>query len=198
MAPMTSFLTLSPLLFTTPTLASYAFYVGKDLTADGSVMLGGTGEEVSSHWLQLFPPTDHPANATITVGVTENAVLPGHLIEIPQVSHTFRYMSMEYSDFEGFPAPLTNGGLNEKGVAVRDGKSSILDLRRRIALLMYRAVSSLGRRQNRAGRYDSQEPNGRQLQRSGPNHPRTCQHSARRRRDHRRPNLKAQLRHIWR
>ena len=27
---------------------------------------------------------------------------------------------MEYSDYEGFPAPLTNGGLNEYGVAVRD------------------------------------------------------------------------------
>ena len=27
---------------------------------------------------------------------------------------------MEYSDYEGFPAPLTNGGLNEHGVAVRD------------------------------------------------------------------------------
>ncbi|KAI5367778.1 Putative peptidase C69, dipeptidase A [Septoria linicola] len=103
-----------------PAAGSYAFYVGKDLTADGSVMVGGTGEEVSSHWLEVFPAKDHAANATITVGVTEDAVLPGELIQIPQVSHTFRYMSMEYSDFEGFPAPLTNGGLNEKGVTVRD------------------------------------------------------------------------------
>jgi hypothetical protein len=54
------------------------------------------------------------------VGVTEDAVLPGELINITQVNHTFRYLSMEYSDFEGFPAPLTNGGLNEHGVAVRD------------------------------------------------------------------------------
>ncbi|GIZ43524.1 hypothetical protein CKM354_000674800 [Cercospora kikuchii] len=100
--------------------ASYAFYVGKDLTADGSVMVGGTGEEVSSHWLEIFPAKDHEPNSTITVGVTEDAVLPGELIQIPQVAHTFRYMSMEYSDFEGFPAPLTNGGLNEKGVTVRD------------------------------------------------------------------------------
>lgn len=103
-----------------PTQASYAFYVGKDLTADGSVMVGGTGEEVSSHWLQIFPAKDHPANATISVGVTEDAVGPGYLIDIPQVNHTFRYISMEYSDYEGFPAPLTNGGLNENGVAVRD------------------------------------------------------------------------------
>lgn len=107
-------------LLISPTLASYAFYVGKDLTADGSVMIGGTGEEVSSHWLQLFPAKDHPPNSTITVGVTEDAILPGELIQIPQVNHTYRYLSMEYSDYEGFPAPLTNGGLSEKGIAVRD------------------------------------------------------------------------------
>ncbi|KAJ5580505.1 hypothetical protein N7450_006806 [Penicillium hetheringtonii] len=100
--------------------ASYAFYVGKNLTADGSVMVGGTGEEVSSHWLQLFPARNHPPNSTITVGVTKEASFPGELIKIPQANHTFRYLSMEYSDYEGFPAPLTNGGLNEMGVAVRD------------------------------------------------------------------------------
>ena len=100
--------------------ASYAYYVGSSLTETGAVLVGGTGEEVSSHWLQLFPAASHPPNATITVGVTEDATQPGHLIEIPQVNHTFRYISMEYSDYEGFPAPLTNGGVNEKGVAVRD------------------------------------------------------------------------------
>lgn len=100
--------------------ASYAFYVGKALTHDGSVMLGGTGEEVSSHWLELFPARDHAPNATITVGVTADASLPGELLNISQAPHTFRYVSMEYSDFEGFPAPLTNGGVNEHGVAVRD------------------------------------------------------------------------------
>ncbi|KAK8046844.1 hypothetical protein PG996_014908 [Apiospora saccharicola] len=100
--------------------ASYAFYVGKDLTADGVVMVGGTGEEVSSHWLQVFPAADHAPNATITVGVTEDAVKPGRLLQIPQAHHTWRYVSMEYSDFEGFPAPLTNGGVNERGIAIRD------------------------------------------------------------------------------
>lgn len=100
--------------------ASYAFYVGKNLTENGHVMVGGTGEEVSSHWLQIFPAKDHAPNATITVGVTEDASLPGQLINISQVAHTYRYLSMEYSDFEGFPAPLTNGGVNEKGIAVRD------------------------------------------------------------------------------
>ncbi|KAJ4287568.1 hypothetical protein N0V90_012271 [Kalmusia sp. IMI 367209] len=102
------------------TTASHAFYVGRDLTASNATLVGGTGEEVSSHWLQIFPAADRAANATISVGVTEDAVLPGVLIQIPQVNHTFRYLSMEYSDFEGFPAPLTNGGVNEKGVAVRD------------------------------------------------------------------------------
>ncbi|KAK8066316.1 hypothetical protein PG997_013063 [Apiospora hydei] len=94
------------LLVTGPAHASYAFYVGKDLTADGVVM--------------IFPAADHASNATITVGVTQDAVKPGRLIQIPQVAHTSRYVSMEYSDFEGFPAPLTNGGVNERGVAVRD------------------------------------------------------------------------------
>lgn len=108
------------ILLACPASASYAFYVGKDFTEDGSVMVGGTGEEVSSHWLQLFPAKDHASNETITVGVTENAVLPGELIQIPQVNHTYRYLSMEYSDYEGFPAPLTNGGLSERGIAVRD------------------------------------------------------------------------------
>lgn len=107
-------------LLASPALASYAFYVGKNLSADGGVLLGGTGEEVSSHWLQLFPAQDHPPNATVRVGVTADATIPGELISIPQVAHTLRYLSMEYSDYEGFPAPLTNGGLNEEGVAVRD------------------------------------------------------------------------------
>lgn len=111
---------ISALAFAAPTLASYAFYVGKDLTVDGSVLVGGTGEEVSSHWLQLFPAKDHAPNETISVGVTDGAIIPGELITIPQVAHTYRYLSMEYSDYDGFPAPLTNGGINENGVAVRD------------------------------------------------------------------------------
>ncbi|GAB5349230.1 C69 family dipeptidase [Alteriqipengyuania sp. 357] len=108
------------LLATSAAQASYAYYVGKNLTEDGSVMVGGTGEEVSSHWLEIVPAKDHPADATITVGVTADAVIPGELIEIPQVAHTFRYMQMAYTDFEGFPPPLTNGGVNEHQVAVRD------------------------------------------------------------------------------
>jgi dipeptidase len=113
-------ITTSLVLFVNTTAASYAFYVGKALTHDGSVMVGGTGEEVSSHWLEIVSAKDHLPNATITVGVTKDASMPGPLINISQAAHTFRYLSMEYSDFEGFPAPLTNGGVNEKGIAVRD------------------------------------------------------------------------------
>jgi dipeptidase len=119
--PVLRLSTLSAIaLLSNPAQASYCFYVGKNLTIDGSVMVAGTGEEVSGHWLQLFPARSHPPNATLSVGVTEDAELPGIRIEIPQVRNTSRYLSMEYSDFEGFPAPLTNGGLNEHGVAVRD------------------------------------------------------------------------------
>ncbi|MDH5307888.1 MAG: C69 family dipeptidase, partial [Myxococcales bacterium] len=100
--------------------ASYAFYVGKNLTEAGVVMVGGSGEEVSSHWLEIVPARDHPAGATVVVGVTAAAGIPGALSEIPQVRHTARYLSMSYTEYEGFPAPLTNGGVNEHLVAVRD------------------------------------------------------------------------------
>lgn len=100
--------------------ASYAIYVGKNLTADGSVFLGGSGDEVSSHWLEIVPAQEHPVGATIRVGVDETANMPGEFIDIPQVAHTLRYITMNYSDYEGFPPPLTNGGLNEKNVAARD------------------------------------------------------------------------------
>lgn len=100
--------------------ASYAYYVGKNLTEDGSVLLGGTGEEPSSHWLQIVPRMSHPSGATITVGATEAAELPARLMRIPQVRETYRYITMNYSSYAGFPAPITNGGLNEYQVAVRD------------------------------------------------------------------------------
>jgi hypothetical protein len=34
---------------------SYGIYVGGDYTGDGSVLLGGSGDEVSSHWLEIVP-----------------------------------------------------------------------------------------------------------------------------------------------
>jgi len=100
--------------------ASYGIYVGRNLTADGSVLLGGTGDEVSSHWLEIVPAKQYAAGATVAVGVDDKATYPGIFIEIPQVLETAKYITMNYSDYEGFPAPLTNGGLNEHGVAARD------------------------------------------------------------------------------
>ena len=104
----------------TQAFASYAIYVGKNLSADGSVLIGGSGDEVSSHWLEIVPGATYPEGSTVTVGVTDEAETPGRLIEIPQARQTFRFLTMNYSDYKGFPAPLTNGGLNEHNVAARD------------------------------------------------------------------------------
>jgi dipeptidase len=98
----------------------YAFYVGKDLTEDGGVLLGGTGEEPSSHWLEIVPRQKHGPDETLTVGVTGEAAIPGELTRIPQAQETYKYITMNYSEFDGFPPPLTNGGLNEHQVAMRD------------------------------------------------------------------------------
>jgi dipeptidase len=99
---------------------SIGFYVGSELTDSGAPLLGGFGHEPSSHWIDIVPAQDHPSGASIEVGVTEDARLPGELIEIPQVEQTAAYISSTYSEFAGFPPPLTNGGLNEHGVAARD------------------------------------------------------------------------------
>ena len=105
---------------TTNIVASYGIYVGKDVTADGSSFLAGYGDEPSSHWLEIVPRQKHSTGATTKVGATKNARYPGELIEIPQVAHTAKYITINYSAFAGFPAPLTNGGLNEHHVAARD------------------------------------------------------------------------------
>ena len=107
-------------LIALPAWSSYAIYVGKNLTADGSVMIGGSGDEVSSHWLEVVPAATHSKDAAITVGVTDAAFMPGKFMEIPQTAETYRYLTMNYSEYEGFPPPLTNGGLNEHNVAGRD------------------------------------------------------------------------------
>lgn len=104
-----------------PTLsASLAVYVGKNLTKDGSVLLAGFGDEPSSHWLTIEPRRQHPPGQSISVGGTPASRLPGELIRIPQALQTHRYISMDYSFYSALPAPLTNGGMNEHGVAVRD------------------------------------------------------------------------------
>jgi hypothetical protein len=100
--------------------ASYGIYIGKNLTADGSVFLAGYGDEPSSHWLEIVPGREWPSGASIRVGATATALFPGVLIEIPQVRRTAKYITMNYSSFAGFPPPLTNGGLNQHLVAARD------------------------------------------------------------------------------
>lgn len=99
---------------------SYGIYIGRALTATGIPYLAGYGDEPSSHWLQINPAQDHAPGATITVGMTPEADMPGHLTQMPQVPRTARNMRVNYSYYLGAPAPLTNGGLNEHGVAVRD------------------------------------------------------------------------------
>jgi dipeptidase len=99
---------------------SYAIYVGKNLTDTGTGYLAGYGDEPSSHWLELISEARHPPESTITVGTTAAADLPGRLCEIPQAAETARHLRVSYSYYKGTPAPLTNGGLNEHGVAIRD------------------------------------------------------------------------------
>jgi dipeptidase len=99
---------------------SYGLYIGKNLTADGIAYLAGYGDEPSSHWLEIEPRRHHGRGEMITVGVTPDADLPGLLLRIPQVEETARHIRVSYSYYKGVPAPLTNGGLNEYGVAVRD------------------------------------------------------------------------------
>lgn len=99
---------------------SYGIYIGKDYTADGNGFLAGYGDEPSSHWLEISSRKKNKDNETILVGVSETADMPGERIEIPQISETARFISVNYSYYKGVPAPITNGGLNEHGVAVRD------------------------------------------------------------------------------
>lgn len=99
---------------------SFSIYFGRNCTADGVAYLAGYGDEPSSHWIELFPRQHYPLGATVRVGVTPEAELPGKLSEIPQIGTTARNVRVNYSYYKGTPAPLTNGGLNEFGVAVRD------------------------------------------------------------------------------
>lgn len=111
---------------------SFATYVGKNRSSTGHTMLGGFGHEPSSHWMEVVPAKDHPEGSEITVGATEEAEMPGKQAKIPQARHTYRYLTSNYSEFTGMPAPLTNGGLNEKGVAARDvwsnSRQELLDM----------------------------------------------------------------------
>jgi len=78
---------------------SYCVYVGHELTADGRAYLAGYGDEPSSHWLEVVPRMQHPEGATIEVGVTRDAVMPGVRTEIPQVRETARHVRVSYSHY---------------------------------------------------------------------------------------------------
>jgi len=86
--------------------------VGKSLTADGSVLIGQTGDESSSHWVDLVPRMKHEVGEVIdAAGATE----------IPQVPVTNKYISFFYSVFWGLKSlPLENGGINEYQVSCVD------------------------------------------------------------------------------
>ena len=99
---------------------SYSIYVGKNLTANGTIFIGGYGDEPSSHWLEIVPERNHTSGDTVTSGVTDDADYPGQLTQIPQVERTAKYIGVNYSYYKGVPAPLINGGLNQHHVAVRD------------------------------------------------------------------------------
>jgi dipeptidase len=99
---------------------SYGIYIGKNHTSDGIAYLGGYGDEPSSHWLEILPRQSHDDGTKIRIGVTAAADMPGIMTKIPQAPETFRTIRTSYSYYKGVPAPLTNGGLNEYGVAVRD------------------------------------------------------------------------------
>ena len=99
---------------------SYCIYIGRNLTVDGQAYLAGYGDEPSSHWLELMPRQKHEPGTTIEVGVTPEADVPGLRSTIPQVAETARNLRTSYSYYKGVPAPITNGGVNEYGVAVRD------------------------------------------------------------------------------
>ena len=120
------------LSISTPAFASYCVYIGRNLTVSGHAFLAGYGDEPSSHWLEIVPARDHAPGTTISVGLTALAQLPGILQQIPQVRRTAKYLSMDYSEHMGMPPPLTNGGLNQHGVAARDvaspSRKELLDM----------------------------------------------------------------------
>ena len=87
------------LIWTPAGSASYAIYIGKNLTKDGSVLIGGSGDEVSSHWLEVVAGATHAPGASMTVGVTSEAFMPGQFSKIPQAPQTYRYLTMNYSEY---------------------------------------------------------------------------------------------------
>jgi len=125
-------MSLLSLFISSPATGSVGIYVGSELTEDGSVLLGGYGDEPSSHWIELIRAGRYEREAMICVGADENARYPGIRFQIPQAPRTHRYLTIRYSGFAGFPPPQENGGLNEYNVAARDiwspSRSELLEM----------------------------------------------------------------------
>ncbi len=106
---------------------SYAIYIGAAHSRTGHGWLAGYGDEPSSHWLEIMPEASHPPGSQIEIGVGPKADMPGRRSLIAQAPKTLRNLRVSYSYYLGVPAPITNGGLNARGVAVRDVWSTSRD-----------------------------------------------------------------------
>lgn len=99
------------LSLSTQALACTGFYVGKDVSVDGSVMLGRT-EDITSYSSKRF--TVHPASDHAEDEMFKDA----HGLTFPMPEHTYRYTATPASEHKGIgSAPFGAAGFNELGVA---------------------------------------------------------------------------------
>ncbi len=91
--------------------ACTGFYVGKDVSEDGSVMIART-EDITSYSSKRFivhPAEDHAAGEMF---------LDAHGLTFPMPDHTYRYTATPASEHKGTgKAPFGAAGFNELGVA---------------------------------------------------------------------------------
>lgn len=52
-------------------------YVGKNLTADGGVLLGQLGDENSSHWIEVIPRLSWESESVLLVGAEKTEAMEG-------------------------------------------------------------------------------------------------------------------------
>ena len=99
------------LSLSTQALACTGFYVGKDVSEDGSVMLGRT-EDITSYSSKRF--IVHPASDHAEGEMFKDA----HGLTFPMPEHTYRYTATPASEHKGIgSAPFGAAGFNELGVA---------------------------------------------------------------------------------
>lgn len=95
----------------TVTSACTGFYVGKDVSTDGSVMIART-EDMTSYNSKRFivhPAQDHEPGSVYT---------DAHGLSVPYPEHTYRYTATPGSQYRGIgDAPFGAAGFNELGVA---------------------------------------------------------------------------------